>query len=485
MKYRNFDDNEYLTTSQGSPVDNDTSSLTAGENGPTVLKDIHLLDKLAHFDRERIPERVVHAKGAGAHGHFILTKSMKEYTKAKIFNNENVKTPIFTRFSTVIGSKGSADTARDPRGFALKFYTEEGIYDIVGNNMPVFFIRDAIKFPDMVHAFKPSPDNNLNNPNRFWDFISNSPESTHMITWVFSDKGTIKNFRKIPGFGVHTFVWVNEEGKRVFVKYHWIPKAGEESITRQEAEKLAGSDPNVATKDLYCTLSKGHTVEYDFCVQIMDIKIADNLPFNPLDATKIWPTKSFPLMKIGTLMLTDPPKDFFEESEQVAFSPGNFVPGIEPSNDKLLQGRLFSYHDTQRHRLGPNFAQLPINRSKSTINNNQRDGSMAYEAHKGIVNYGPNIINNENPKVYDDGSKKSVECVKGTVDRVVISKANDFAQAGEQYRSYSNSEKLHLIDNIVNDLSSVDKSIQIKVIENFSKADREFGRRVMDGLKIR
>ena len=486
MNYRYFeDDNGHLTTSQGAPVDNDTSSLTVGENGPTLLQDVHLIDKLAHFDRERIPERVVHAKGAGAHGHFILTKSMREYTKAKIFNHERAKTPVFVRFSTVIGSKGSADTARDPRGFAIKFYTEDGNYDIAGNNMPVFFIRDAIKFPDMVHAFKPSPNNNLNDQNRFWDFISNSPESTHMITWVFSDKGTIKSFRKTPGFGVHTFVWVNEDGKKVFVKYHWLPKEGEETITRQEAEALAGSDPNVATKDLYATLSNGKTVEYEFCVQIMDMKIADKLPFNPLDATKLWPEKMFPLMKIGNLVLTDPPSNFFEESEQVAFSPGNLVPGIEVSSDKLLQGRLFSYHDTQRHRLGPNFTQIPINSPKVSVNNNQRDGSMAYDTHSGAINYNPNTLNNGNPKVYEYSSKKLVDCINGNVDRQIISKANDFSQAGDQYRAYTHIEKCHLIDNIVNDLKHVHKNIQQKVIENFSKADREFGRRVMEGLNRR
>ena len=479
----NFNKNEYLTTNEGVPIENDTSSLTIGEDGPVVLEDINLVDKLAHFDRERIPERVVHAKGAGARGYFNLTKSMKKYTKAKIFNNENIETPVFVRFSTVVGAKGSPDTARDPRGFAIKFYTEDGNYDIAGNNLPVFFIRDAMKFPDMVHAFKPSPKDNSNDLNRFWDFIANSPESTNMITWIFSDKGTIKSFRKTPGFGVHTFVWVNENGERVYVKYHWHPTEGEETITRQEAEMLAGKDPNVAINDLYSALSQHKNVEYDFSVQIMDINESKNLPFNPLDPTKIWPEDMFPLIKIGKLVLTDAPDNFFEESEQVAFSPANLVPGIEPSNDKLLQGRLFAYHDTQRHRLGVNFYQLPINRPKVNANNNQRDGAMAYNSHEGIVNYSPNTINNGNPKAHHDNSEKTVNFVKGNLDRQIISKANDFTQAGEQYRSYNTTEQEHLIGNIVNDLIHVNKDIRVKAIENFSKADIDFGRRVEDALK--
>ena len=486
MKHKNQVDvnNEYLTTSQGAPVDDDTSSLTVGSDGPVLLEDIHLLDKLAHFDRERIPERVVHAKGAGAHGYFKLTKCMKKYTKAKIFTELNCKTQVFVRFSTVIGSKGSADTARDPRGFAVKFYTEEGNYDIVGNNIPVFFIRDAIKFPDMVHAFKPSPDTNLHDAGRFWDFIANTPESTHMITWLYSDKGTIKSFRTTPGFGVHTFVWINDNGERVFVKYHWIPLAGDKNITRQEAEMLAGLDPDIATRDLSTTLASGKVVEYDLAIQLMDIKESRKLCFDPLDATKVWPEKDFPLMKIGRMTLTDNPDNFFEESEQVAFSPGNLVPGVEPSFDKLLQGRLFSYHDTQRHRLGPNFTQIPINKPKSPVKNNQRDGSMAYSHNKGAINYNPSSLDKNPSKLYPNNDDKPVN-VSGDIERRVIYKTDDFTQAENQYNSYTRVEKEHLIDNIVTDLWSVDKEVQLKVIENLYKASKELGNKVKEGLNLK
>lgn len=484
MAHRNSEKDKYMTTNTGAPITNDTSSLTVGENGPVLLQDTNLIEKMAHFDRERIPERVVHAKGSGAHGYFKLYNCMEKYTKAKIFNDTKNVTPTFVRFSTVIGSKGSAETARDPRGFAVKFYTIDGNYDIAGNNIPVFFIRDAIKFPDMVHAFKPSPDTNLHDPNRFWDFIVNSPESTHMITWLFSDKGTVKSFIHMPGFGVNTFVWVNEKGVRSYIKYHWKPLAGEQTITRQEADLLAGLDPDVATNELYHTLSCGKTVEYEFFVQIMDPKIENDLSFNPLDATKVWPEDTFPLFKVGKLVLTDPPSDFFEESEQVAFSPGNLVPGIEASNCKLLQGRLFSYSDTQRHRLGPNFAQLPINKPKVPVNNNQRDGSMDYERNKGKVNYNPNSLNNGEPRVSKVEGKECPVHIEGNIERKVISKTNDFEQAGNQYRSYSSEEKDYLIDNIVNDLFTVDREIQLKAIENFTKACYEFGERVKKGLNL-
>lgn len=484
MAHRNSEKDKYMTTNTGAPITNDTSSLTVGENGPVLLQDINLIEKIAHFDRERIPERVVHAKGSGAHGYFKLYNCMEKYTKAKIFNDTKNVTPTFVRFSTVIGSKGSAETARDPRGFAVKFYTVDGNYDIAGNDIPVFFIRDAIKFPDMVHAFKPSPDTNLHDPNRFWDFIVNSPESTHMITWLFSDKGTVKSFIHMPGFGVNTFVWINEKGMRSYIKYYWKPLAGEQTITRQEADLLAGLEPDVATNELYNILSCGKTVEYELFVQIMDPKIENDLSFNPIDATKVWPEDSFPLIKVGKLVLTDPPSDFFEESEQVAFSPGNLVPGVEASNCKLLQGRLFSYSDTQRHRLGPNFAQLPINKPKVSVNNNQRDGNMDYERNKGKVNYNPNILNNGEPRVSKVEGKEYPVHIEGNIERKVISKSNDFEQAGNQYLSYSKEEKDNLIDNIVNDLFTVDIEIKLKAIENFTKACNEFGERVKKGLNI-
>ncbi|MEG0641787.1 MAG: catalase [Clostridium sp.] len=484
MSHKRNEKDKYLTTSLGQPVSNDTSSLTVGERGPVLLQDMHFIDKMAHFDRERIPERVVHAKGSGAHGYFKLFNSMNKYTKAKIFNDTKAETPTFVRFSTVIGSKGSAETLRDPRGFAVKFYTEDGNFDIVGNNLPVFFIRDGIKFPDMVHAFKPSPDTNLTDNNRFWDFITNTPESTHMITFLFSDQGTVKNFRKMKGFGVNSYVWLNEKGERFFVKYHWIPIAGVETITRQEAELLAGVEPDVATKDLYNTLLSGKTVEYDLFVQIMDMGFEDKLSYDPLDATKVWSQKEFPLERVGRLTLTRPPSNFFEESEQVAFCPSNLVPGVELSNDKLLQGRSFSYSDTQRYRLGTNFAQLPINRPKVPVVNNQRDGAMAYNKHTGKVNYSPNSLNGNIPKPSPVEGKESTVYVKGDIVRKVINKQDNFTQAGELYRSFSKQEQNNLIDNIVNNLWEVDKNIQLKAIENFTLACREYGNRVKEGLKL-
>lgn len=477
-------DEKYLTNNVGAPVTNDENSLTIGRSGPVLLEDLDLIEKLASFDRERIPERVVHAKGAGAKGYFELTKSMGKYTKAKVFTDVGCKTPVTVRFSTVIGSRGSADTLRDPRGFATKFYTEEGNLDIVGNHIPVFFIRDAMKFPDMVHSFKPSPDNNVTDKNRFWDFISSSPESTQMITFLFSDLGTIKSFRTIEGFGVNTYVWVNEEGKRVFIKYHWKPLLGVKTINRHEAEMLAGVDPDVAVRDLYETIEKGHTVEYDLNVQIMKPEISDTLEFDPLDATKTWPEDEFPLIEVGRMTLNENPKNFFGEIEQVAFCPANLVPGIELSQDKLLQGRGFSYKDTQRHRIGANFQQLPINRPKTYVSNNMQDGPMRYFYNKGNVNYKPNILNDNNPHEYPKGKEKLV-CISGEKVREKIDKQDNFRQAGERFRSMSKKEQCTLIDNIVSDMWEVDLKIQLKAIENFMKTDVNFGKGVKEGLKLK
>lgn len=330
-----------LTTNQGVPVADNQNSLTVGERGPVLLQDVHLIEKLAHFDRERIPERVVHAKGAGVHGYFQVYKSMAQYTHAHFLQDPAKQTPVFVRFSTVVGARGSADTVRDPRGFAVKFYTEEGNYDLVGNNLPVFFIRDAIKFPDMVHAFKPAPDTNIPSSNRFWDFISLTPEATHMITWLFSDRGTVKSYRNMEGFGVHTYKWVNAAGKAIYVKYHWKPAAGVQTIDRHEAARLAGEDPDIATRDLYDTIASGGTVEYELNIQIMEIADELNQGFDPLDPTKTWPEDRFPLLPVGKMVLNRNPENYFAEVEQAAFCPASIVPGIELSADKLLQAGSF------------------------------------------------------------------------------------------------------------------------------------------------
>ncbi len=474
----------HLTTNQGVPVTNNQNSLTVGERGPVLLQDVHLLEKLAHFDRERIPERVVHAKGAGAHGYFQVYESMAKYTKAKFLQDPKKQTPVFVRFSTVVGSKGSADTLRDPRGFAVKFYTEDGNYDLVGNNLPVFFIRDAIKFPDMVHAFKPAPNTNIPDDNRFWDFISLTPESTHMITWLFSDRGTVKSYRTMEGFGVNTYKWVNAEGKAVYVKYHWKPAAGVHPIDRHEATRLAGEDPDIATRDLYDTIASGKTVEFELNVQIM--QIADELKqaFDPLDVTKTWPEDKFPLMPVGKMVLSRNPENFFADVEQAAFCPASIVPGIELSADKLLQGRVFSYADTQRYRLGTNYLQLPINQPKVPVDNNQRDGAMQYAPYGGgAVNYEPNTLADGMPSEAPASPLEKYQ-VEGAVLRQKISLTNDFAQAGKRYRGLSKMEQDHLIDNIVGSLGKTKKAIQKRMVENLTKADAELGKRVAKGMKL-
>ncbi|MGA2310329.1 MAG: catalase [Candidatus Bathyarchaeia archaeon] len=479
---------KHLTTNQGVPVSDNQNSLTVGQRGPVLLQDVHLIEKLAHFDRERIPERVVHAKGAGAHGYFQVYKSMEKYTCAKFLQDPKKKTPVFVRFSTVVGARGSADTARDPRGFAVKFYTEDGNYDLVGNNLPVFFIRDAIKFPDMVHAFKPAPDTNIPTSSsansRFWDFISLAPESTHMITWLFSDRGTVKSYRKMEGFGVNTYKWVNAKGKAVYVKYHWKPKAGVDTIDRHEATRLAGEDPDIATRDLYETIASGKTVEYELNVQIMEIANESKQSFDPLDATKTWPEDKFPLMPVGKMVLNRNPENYFAEVEEAAFCPASIVPGIEFSADKLLQGRIFSYADTQRHRLGANYLQLPVNRPKTDVNNNQRDGAMQYAPYGGgTVNYEPNTLAGGMPSEAP-ATATAHEHLEGDMARQKISLTNDFEQAGERYRSLGKMDQDHLVDNIADSLGKADKPIQQLMIKNLTEADPELGKRVAKGLKL-
>jgi len=455
---------KYLTTNQGVPISDNQNSTTVGERGPVLLQDVQFIEKMSHFDRERIPERVVHAKGAGAHGYFQVYESMMPYTKAKFLQDPKKKTPVFVRFSTVTGGRGSADTVRDPRGFAVKFYTEEGNYDLVGNNLPVFFIRDAIKFPDMVHAFKGAPDNNMpsasSTHNRFWDFISLTPESTHMITWLFSDRGTPKSFQMMEGFGVNTYVWVNNKGKAVYVKYHWKPKLGVQSLDRHEAGRLAGIN-----------------------VQLMDIAEELNQDFDPLDATKTWPEDKFPLMLVGKMVLNRNPKNFFAEVEQAAFCPASIVPGIEFSADKLLQGRTFSYADTQRHRLGANYLQLPVNRPIVPVNNNQRDGAMQIGEFSGPVNYEPSSLGRDLPVEAPTSTPREYR-IEGEMTRQKISKTNDFTQAGERYRSLSKMDQAHLVDNLVSDLMHIDKPIQQREVENLTKADPELGKFVVKGLKL-
>jgi len=482
-----MNEKKQLTTNQGVPITDNQDSLTVGERGPVLLQDVQFVEKMAHFDRERIPERVVHAKGAAAHGYFQVYKSMAPRSKAKFLQDPKRKTPVFVRFSTVTGGRGSADTVRDPRGFAVKFYTEDGNYDLVGNNLPVFSIRDAMKFPDMVHAFKGSPDSNIPSASSahdsFWDFISLTPESTHMIIWLFSDRGTPKSYRMMEGFGVNTYVWVSSEGKATYVKYHWKPKAGVQCLDRHEATRLAGVDPDYLTRDLWDTIAKGGEIEYELCVQLMEIADELKQDFDPLDPTKTWPEDKFPLVPVGKMVLNRNPSNFFAETEQAAFCPASIVPGVEFSADKLLQGRTYSYADTQRHRLGPNYLQLPINQPIIEVNNSQRDGPMQLGKFTGPVNYEPSTIAGGSPVEAPAGAPYVLR-VEGEVTRHKISKTNDFQQAGQKYRSLSKMDREHLVDNLAADLAHIDKSIQQRVIENLTKADPELGKSVATGLKI-
>lgn len=478
---------EKMTTNQGYPIVNDDSSLTVGNRGPTLLEDFQFIEKIAHFDRERIPERVVHAKGAGAFGYFQVYKSMADYTRAKFLQDPSKQTPVFVRFSTVAGGRGSADTVRDVRGFAVKFYTEEGNYDLVGNDLPVFFIRDAMKFPDLVHSVKAEPHNNIPSSstghNNFWDFISLTPESAHMLTWVFSDRGTPASYRMMEGFGVHTFIWVNSEGKTIYVKYHWKPKLGVKNFDRQTATRIAGEDPDYLTRDLWEAIERGEFVEYEMMVQMMEISDEMNQPFDPLDPTKTWPEDRFPLMPLGKMVLNRNPENFFTQVEQSAFCPANLVPGIEFSNDKLLLGRTFSYMDSQRYRLGANFHELPTNRPLAAVANNQRDGAMQFEVFKGAVNFQP--TSQGGPKIASQEGTPYKPFIQGNIVREKIFKTNDFAQAGERYRSFDKTEKDHLVGNLVADLSHVtNPAIQKRAIENLRQVDEDLAASVAKGLGL-
>lgn len=471
-----------LTTNQGAPVGDNQNSRTAGQRGPTLLEDYHLLEKLGHFDRERIPERVVHARGAGAHGVFVTEQSMSGYTKAHFLQEVGRETPVFVRFSTVIHGTGSPETARDPRGFAVKFYTEEGNYDLVGNHLPVFFIRDAIKFPDMVHSLKPAPNTNIQEPARYWDFMTLSTESTHMMTWLFSDNGTPASYRQMDGFGVHAFKWINAEGKLTYVKYTWKSKQGVKNLSAEEVQEVQGRDFNHATRDLHDHIEQGDFPRWELHVQLMPVDDLDRWGFDPLDPTKVWPEDHYPLVKVGTMILNHNPANYFAEVEQVAFSPSVLVPGIEPSEDKLLQGRLFSYPDTQRYRLGANYLQIPVNCPYAPVRNHQRDGLMNVKQDPSPVNYEPNSFE-DSPKEVPE-YQESVAPLSGQAGRERIAKTDDFTQAGELYRSFTAEERDHLISNLVNDLRQTNEQIQLRAICNFFRADSEYGMRLAQALGV-
>ena len=474
-----------LTTNFGKPVEDDQNSITAGDRGPVMMQDVHLLEKLAHFNRERIPERIVHAKGAGAGGYFEVTNDITKYTKAKFLSKVGKKTEVFIRYSTVGGEKGSADAERDPRGFAVKFYTEDGNFDLVGNNTPVFFIRDPIKFPDFIHTQKRHPATNTKDANMFWDFLSLTPESIHQVTILFSDRGTPKTFRYMNGYGSHTYKWYNNKGDYYWVKYHFKTDQGIQNLTRDEAEKLKGTDPDHATRDLYESIKKGDYPSWTLQVQIMSPEEVEDYRFDPFDVTKVWPHGDYPPIEVGRMVLNRNPENYFAEVEQAAFSPGNFVPGIAASPDKMLQGRLFAYHDAHRYRLGPNYHLLPVNRPKAMkMDNYQRDGYMRFDGNEGgKPNYYPNSFNGPEPQI--DASEPAFE-VSGKAARQKYTHPNDdFVQAGNLYRKVmTDKDRDHLISNIVTHLCNAKKDIQIRQTKLFYKADPEYGRRVAEGLKL-
>jgi catalase len=474
-----------LTTSFGMPVANDLNTETAGKKGPALVQDIHLIEKLAHFDRERIPERVVHAKGAGAYGYFEVTDDVTKYTRAKFLSQVGKRTEVFVRFSTVGGEKGSADSERDPRGFAVKFYTEEGNYDMVGNNTPVFFIRDPLKFPDFIHTQKRHPAKNTKDPDMFWDFLSLTPESIHQVTVLFSDRGTPKSYRHMNGYSGHTFMWYNENGEYFWVKIHFKTEQKIQNLTREEAGRLAGEDPDQATRDLYASIEQGDSPAWKVYVQIMTPGQVENYRLDSFDITKVWPHGDVPLQPFGRMVLNRNPGNYFADVEQAAFSPGDFVPGIGPSPDKMLQGRLFSYHDTHRHRLGPNYHLLPVNAPKASPENSyQRDGSMRVDANGGGgPNYYPNSMGGVEP---DPRVAPPPLDVSGTAARHSYTLSDDdFVQAGDLYRKVmTDVDRDHLIGNIVSHLGNAQKRLQLRQTALFYKADTQYGLRVAKGLGL-
>ncbi|MFD1606318.1 catalase [Oceanobacillus luteolus] len=490
-KYETHVENEdTLTTRQGHPVTNNQNIRTVGNRGPAMLENYDFIEKISHFDREKIPERIVHARGAGAHGYFetygtVGDEPASKYTRAKVFQGKGKQTPVFVRFSTVVHGIHSPETVRDPRGFAVKFYTEDGNWDLVGNNIKIFFIRDAMKFPDMIHAFRPDPVTNIQDSERFFDFCANSPESFHMVTFIYSPWGIPANYRMMQGSGVNTYKWVNAEGKAVLVKYHWEPKQGIKNLTTKEAQEIQAKNFNHATQDLYEAIERGDYPEWELFVQIMEDGPHPELDFDPLDDTKLWPKDQFPWLPVGKMVLNKNPENYFNEVEQATFGTGVLVDGLDFSDDKMLQGRTFSYSDTQRYRIGANHLQLPINAAKKRVATNQEGGQMRYENDKAPgqnlhVNYEPSDLGGL--KEAEQLGKDHKPYVEGELVRESIDRNDNTKQAGQTYREFEQWEKDELISNLVNDLSTCKKVIQDKMIALAEEADEEYGRRLREGL---
>lgn len=486
------DERSVLTNRQGHPVYDNQNQRTVGARGPATLENYQFLEKISHFDRERIPERVVHARGATSYGYFeaygkLGDEPVGRYTRAKLFQEAGKRTDVAVRFSTVIGGRDSSEAARDPRGFAVKFYTEDGNWDLVGNNLAVFFIRDAIKFPDVIHALKPDPVTFRQEPNRIFDFMSQTPESMHMLVNLFSPRGIPADYRHMQGFGVNTYKWVNSEGVTHLVKYHWMPKQGVRSMTAADAAAVQGQELGHATKDLREAIDRGDFPEWELLVQIMTDEEHPELDFDPLDDTKVWPENEFPAMPVGRMVLDRNVANAFAENEQISFGTGVLVDGLDFSDDKMLVGRTFSYSDTQRHRVGPNYLQLPVNQAKNAeVRTNQRDGQMTYHVdgqESPHVNYEPSITGGLREDRYPTHDEQG-PVVSGRLTRKRIPRTNDYTQAGQRYLLMEQWERDDLVLNLVTMLSQAVRPVQERMVWHFLMVEDDLGLRVGEGLGI-
>ncbi len=479
-----MDKKTYLTTASGAPVADNQNSRSAGPRGPVLLDDFHLIEKLAHFNRENIPERRVHAKGSGAYGTFTVTRDITRYTRAKLFEADGKQTPTFLRFSTVGGERGSADTERDPRGFALKFYTEEGNWDIVGNNTPVFFIRDPLKFPDFIHTQKRLPQSNLKSAQMMWDFWSHSPEALHQITILFSDRGIPDGYRHMHGFGSHTYSLINAQGERHWVKWHYKTQQGIKNLAPAEAARLAGTDPDYAQRDLFNAIERGEFPKWSVCIQIMSEAQAEAHHENPFDVTKTWSQKEFPLIEVGELELNRNPANYFAEVEQATFGPSNMIPGVGLSPDRMLQGRVFAYADAHRYRVGTNHQQLPVNAPRSPVNSYQRDGAMAFGSNGGAApNYEPNSYANA-PRQAPEYAEPPL-ALSGAAARHDHREDSDYySHAGALFRLMNAEQKALLISNIAGAMAGVSEDVVQRQLQYFFKADPAYGEGIAKALGV-
>ncbi|TQS30194.1 catalase [Microbispora sp. KK1-11] len=487
------DERPVLTNRQGHPVYDNQNQRTVGARGPATLENYQFLEKMSHFDRERIPERVVHARGTTSYGFFEAygmwgDEPIARFTRAKLFQEAGKRTDVAVRFSTVIGGRDSSECARDPRGFAVKFYTEDGNWDLVGNDLAVFFIRDAIKFPDVIHSLKPDPVTFRQEPNRIFDFMSQSPETMHMIVNLFSPRGIPADYRHMQGFGVNTYKWVNERGETVLVKYHWMPKQGVRSMTAEDAARIQAHELGHATKDLHDAIERGDYPEWELLVQMMSDDEHPELDFDPLDDTKVWPENDFPAKPVGRMVLNRTVDNVFAENEQIGFGTGVLVDGLDFSDDKMLVGRTFSYSDTQRYRVGPNYLQLPVNQARNAdVRTNQRDGFMTYQQDQGgenpHVNYEPSITGGLREGQFPTHDEQGPEIV-GRLTRKRIPRTNDYKQAGQRYLLMEQWERDDLVENFVTMLSQCDRPIQERMVWHFLLVEDDLGLRVGEGLGI-